>query len=67
MKAGDKIQVRNIGKEEWANATVTDVGNHDLVKAKVDHPGHELHGKLLTVDSLHYREAPGAPAGREPK
>lgn len=59
MKIGDKIQVRNIGSEVWANAKVTWVNKDGTLQAKVDHQGHEFHDKLITFDETHYRLAEG--------
>ena len=55
MKIGDKIEVRNLGSDQWANAKVTWINKDGTVQAKVDHPGHEFHDKLLIFDEHHYR------------
>lgn len=55
MKAGDKIEVRNMGSDAWVNARVVQINKDGTLRARVDQDGHEWHGKVLTFDDAHFR------------
>ena len=64
MKIGDEIEVRNLNtsadeQAAWARAKITglhrDFDRNGIVFAAVEHPGHALHGKTLTVGAPYYR------------
>lgn len=67
MKIGDSIEVRNLNSQAdergaWARAKVTgmhgDFDRNGILFATVDHPGHAMHGKQLTVGAPYYRPVP---------
>jgi hypothetical protein len=54
MKVGDAVEIDVYGK--WIAGKVSDLQKDGTVKAVVDAPEHDLHGRELICDSTHIRE-----------